>query len=115
MINQVLDKLIIVSDEDCIALIETGLQREVKVKLKENQKIVEGGSFRSEEAIPPETVLFFPWGMKPAKANGQTQNIRNATEQLLDEKLQFGGLEGLGRGWTDLKTVKDNQGENNYG
>jgi CRISPR-associated protein Cmr4 len=112
MISQILNKLVIVSDEDCIALIETGLQREVKVALEEGQKTVKGGSFRSEEAIPPEAVLFFPWGMKPAKDKTNTNNIRQATQQLLDDKLQFGGLEGLGRGWADLNTVKDDQGGN---
>lgn len=105
MINQLLKKLVIVDDEDCIALVETGLQREVRVALDEDKKTVKGGSFRSEEAIPPEAVLFFPWGMKLAKQPEATQNIRQKTSKLLTKKLQFGGLEGLGRGWADLKTV----------
>ncbi|QDZ41601.1 type III-B CRISPR module RAMP protein Cmr4 (plasmid) [Euhalothece natronophila Z-M001] len=107
MISQILDNLVIVSDEDCISLIETGLQREVRVTLEEREKTVKDGSFRSEEAIPPEAVLFFPWGMKPAKDEANTNNIRTATQQLLDDKLQFGGLEGLGRGWAYLNTVND--------
>lgn len=106
MINQLLKKLVIVDDEDCIALVETGLQREVRVALNEGEKTVKGGSFRSEEAIPPETVLFFPWGMKPMKQTENTQNIRAKTSELLKNKLQFGGLEGLGRGWCDLKTIE---------
>ncbi|NCS23862.1 MAG: type III-B CRISPR module RAMP protein Cmr4 [Microcystis aeruginosa BS13-02] len=106
MIGQLLKKLVIVDDEDCIALVETGLQREVRVALNEGEKTVKGGSFRSEEAIPPETVLFFPWGMKPVKQTENTQNIRAKTSELLKNKLQFGGLEGLGRGWCDLKTIE---------
>jgi CRISPR-associated protein Cmr4 len=106
MINQLLKKLVIVDDEDCIALVETGLQREVRVALNEGEKTVKGGSFRSEEAIPPETVLFFPWGMKPMKQTENTQNIRAKTSELLKNKLQFGGLEGLGRGWCDLITIE---------
>ena len=112
MISQILDKLVILSDEDCIALIETGLQREVRVALEDTQKLVKGGSFRSEEAIPPEAVMFFPWGMKPPKNDSNTPNVRTATEQILNDKLQFGGLEGLGRGWADLNTVKAEQGGN---
>jgi len=112
MISQILDKLVILSDDDCIALIETGLQREVRVALEDNQKLVKGGSFRSEEAIPPEALLFFPWGMKPAKDDSKTPNVRQANEQILNDKLQFGGLEGLGRGWADLNTVKEDQGGN---
>jgi CRISPR-associated protein Cmr4 len=110
MINQLLKKLVIVDDEDCIALVETGLQREVRVALNEGEKTVKGGSFRSEEAIPPETVLFFPWGMKPVKQTENTQNIRAKTSELLKNKLQFGGLEGLGRGWCDLKTIETTTG-----
>lgn len=108
IISALPNKLVILTDEDCIALVETGLQREVRVALEENSKTVKGGSFRSEEAIPPETVLFFPWGMKPEKEIGTTSNIRLSTPNILNERLQFGGLEGLGRGWADLKTIKLN-------
>ena len=48
MISQLLDKLIIVSDEDCIALIETGLQREVKVALEEGQKTQEEEYYKNK-------------------------------------------------------------------
>lgn len=106
MISEIAKKLIVVTDEDCIALVETGLQREVRVALEENSKTVKGGSFRSEEAIPPETVLFFPWGMKVAKEPEKTANIRLELQNLLSDRLQFGGLEGLGRGWADLITVE---------
>jgi len=70
---------------------------------------VKGGSFRSEEAIPPETVLFFPWGMKPAKESNLTLDIRTSTTEALNQRLQFGGLEGLGKGWSQLTTVELNK------
>lgn len=104
-IDQILGKLVILTDEDCIGLVETGLQREVRVALEEGSKTVKGGSFRSEEAIPPEAILFFTWGMKPPKEEEKTRNVRQKLPNLLNDKLQFGGLEGLGRGWTDLKTI----------
>lgn len=106
IIGELKDKLIVLSDEDCVALVETGLQREVRVALEKNSKTVKGGSFRSEEAIPPEAVLFFPWGMKPAKEVDKTQNIRQQIPEELKKRMQFGGLEGLGRGWVDLKTIE---------
>jgi CRISPR-associated protein Cmr4 len=109
--NGILDlqhKSIIVSDSDCGALVETGLQREVRVALKEDEKIVSGGSFRSEEAIPSETVLFFPWGLKSSKSEAGTDSVRTSLKNTLNDKLQFGGLEGLGRGWTDNTTVEIN-------
>jgi CRISPR-associated protein Cmr4 len=125
LITQLLRKLIVLTDEDCLALVETGLQREVRVALEKDSKTVKGGSFRSEEAIPPETVLFFPWGIKPPKpfkpdpkeqdpqkvetgAKGKAEadaKVREAIAALLKQRLQFGGLEGLGRGWADLQTV----------
>jgi CRISPR-associated protein Cmr4 len=100
------NKLLVLSDDDCAGLVELGLQREVRVALKQEEKIVDGGSFRSEEAIPSETVLFFPWGLKPTKDAKQTENVRQSLTQILNDRLQFGGLEGLGRGWTANTTVK---------
>ena len=128
LLAHLFSKLIVLTDEDCAALVEMGLQREVRVALEETSKTVKGGSFRSEEAIPPEAVLFFPWGTKPAKAiavdvkEQDAEKLKEAQEKaqrkveadslirdqlhvLLGDRLQFGGLEGLGRGWADLKTV----------
>lgn len=105
LIGQIVNKLVVLTDEDCIGLVETGLQREVRVALEEGSKTVKGGSFRSEEAIPPEAVLFFPWGMKTPKEAEKTRSIREKLKNRLNEKIQFGGLEGLGRGWTNLKTI----------
>ncbi|NJL62877.1 MAG: type III-B CRISPR module RAMP protein Cmr4 [Methylacidiphilales bacterium] len=106
LISELKNKLVVVTDEDCIALVETGLLREVRVALETNSKTVKGGSFRSEEAIPPETVLFVPWGIKPAKEGNKTANIRGQIVDVFQKRLQFGGLEGLGRGWTNLNTVE---------
>ncbi|NEP00140.1 MAG: type III-B CRISPR module RAMP protein Cmr4 [Symploca sp. SIO2E9] len=107
------DKLVVLSNQDCASLVETGLQREVRIALKDNEKTASDGSFRSEEAIPSETVLFFPWGLKPNKDQKRTENVRKYLDQILNDRLQFGGLEGLGRGWTENKTVKVNSGEVN--
>ncbi|ASC69776.1 hypothetical protein XM38_007050 [Halomicronema hongdechloris C2206] len=128
IIGEIEQRLVVLSNEDCVSLVETGLQREVRVALNENEKTVKGGSFRSEEAIPPETVLFFPWatkpirpfkpkpGMKPeeidkAKAEHKTrvdnhEAVKASLQDMLGKRLQFGGLEGLGRGWSSLKTDK---------
>lgn len=123
LLAQLRDKLLIITDEDCATLVELGLQREVRVTLEENTKTVKGGSFRSQEAIPPETVLFFPWGMKPPKKPKEINpedaeakkradelfaadtKIRTITADKLNARSQFGGLEGLGRGWSELKTT----------
>lgn len=101
-------KLVILSNEDCASLVETGLQREVRIALDTEQKTAADGSFRSEEAMPSETILFFPWGLKPAKNQEKTEKCRQSLKATLNERLQFGGLEGLGRGWTINKTVEIN-------
>lgn len=101
-------KLVILSDDDCAGLVETGLQREVRVALEENTKTAKKGSFRSEEAIPSETVLFFPWGLKLSKDEDQTKQVRESLVKILNDRLQFGGLEGLGRGWTENQTININ-------
>lgn len=100
-------KLVILSNDDCGSLVEIGLQREVRITLDDNKTVAQG-SFRAEEAIPSETVLFFPWGVKPNKDETKTTNARTALNQTLNSRLQFGGLEGLGRGWTENKTVSVN-------
>ena len=128
LLSQLKNRLIVLTDEDCIALVEIGLQREVRVALNQDEKTVQGGSFRSEEAIPPEAVLFFPWGtkaersfqanskMKPElveeareKHNNKLEKnaeVCSALNDVLKARLQFGGLEGLGRGWANLTTSK---------
>ena len=116
--NGILDlknKLVILSNEDCGALVEIGLQREVRIALDENEKIVAGGSFRSEEAIPSETILFFPWGMKLEKEANKTTKVRESLKAILNDRLQFGGLEGLGRGWTENQTIAVNKAVNKKG
>ena len=102
-VDRLSSKLVILCEEDCLSLLETGLQREVRVALEENSKTVKGGSFRAEEAIPPETILFFPWGLKP-KTQNPTGTARQKLTELTEKRLQFGGLEGLGRGWATLIT-----------
>jgi CRISPR-associated protein Cmr4 len=119
------ERLIVLPEAECLSLVETGLLREVRVQLETDSKTVKGGSFRSEEAIPPETVLFFPWGMKIPqtvtvdkdekdidKARAEAEQIHAVKDALrttipnrMSLRLQFGGLEGLGRGWTEMRTM----------
>jgi CRISPR-associated protein Cmr4 len=101
-------KLVILDEDDCLSLVETGLQREVRVALEANSKTVKGGSFRSEEAIPPETILFLPWGVKSIQ-NQDNHAINDFLHQVMASRLQFGGLESLGRGWANLTTVDSTQ------
>lgn len=131
-ILNLMQKLIVLSDLDCSTLVEMGLQREVRIAIEEKTKTAKTGSFRSEETIPSETVLFFPWGIKLAKkylvdSSKMDEAARKKAEEeitkkveedklireeisknILNRKLQFGGLEGLGRGFADCKTISNN-------
>ena len=74
------------------------LWRQVKIKLDEH-KVVDGG-FRYEEAIPPDTLMYFPWGVT-SQANGNATSAIADLKDLLTEHqvLQIGGQESLGRGF----------------
>lgn len=99
--TQGIRQVLVLPDKHCATLIQMALWRQVKVKLDEH-KTVDGG-FRYEEAIPPDTLMYFPWGMT-AQANSKGVNARtDFTDLLADhEILQIGGQESLGRGFVQL-------------
>ncbi|MEH1873548.1 type III-B CRISPR module RAMP protein Cmr4 [Nostoc sp.] len=93
-----LNRLLILPDKHCATLIQMSLWRQVKIKLDEH-KSVDGG-FRYEEAIPPDTLMYLPWGIT-SQANGTAQKSSQDFNDLLaaNEILQLGGQESLGRGF----------------
>jgi CRISPR-associated protein Cmr4 len=93
-----IDRALILPDHHCATLIQMSLWRQVKIKLDEH-KTVDGG-FRYEEAIPPDTLMYFPWGVT-SQTNGQTSDAKIKFNQILTDNavLQIGGQESLGRGF----------------
>ncbi|NCR52540.1 MAG: type III-B CRISPR module RAMP protein Cmr4 [Microcystis aeruginosa L211-07] len=93
-INQVL----VLPDQHCTTLIQMSLWRQVKIKLDEH-KSVDGG-LRYEEAIPPDTLMYFPWGVT-SQANQTKQQSQADFKRLLanNDIIQIGGQESLGRGF----------------
>jgi CRISPR-associated protein Cmr4 len=91
-------RVLVLPDQHCATLIQMSLWRQVKVKLNEH-KAVEGG-FRYEEAIPPDTLMYFPWGIT-AQANANHDQSDADFQNLLEANsiLQLGGQESLGRGF----------------
>ncbi|NET35234.1 MAG: type III-B CRISPR module RAMP protein Cmr4 [Cyanothece sp. SIO1E1] len=95
-------RALVLPDQHCATLIQMCLWRQVKVKL-DAHKSVQGG-FRYEEAIPPDTLMYFPWGMT-VQANGTAdQSYADSYADftvLLEENalVQIGGQESLGRGF----------------
>jgi len=108
---QSLKKVLVLPEQHCNTLIQMSLWRQVKVKL-DSHKSVEGG-FRYEEAIPPDTLMYLPWGVT-AQTNGKGKSAEQSSKEaeqsyqqlftnMLREKdnevLQIGGQESLGRGF----------------
>ncbi len=95
--NQI-QKVIVLPDRHCSTIIQMSLWRQVKIKL-DSSKSVDGG-FRYEEAIPPDTLMYFTWGIT-SQANGSSTQSKQDFKNLLDSNsiLQIGGQESLGRGF----------------
>jgi CRISPR-associated protein Cmr4 len=91
-------RVLVLPDRHCATLIQMSLWRQVKIKLDEN-KVVDGG-FRYEEAIPPDTLMYFPWGIT-TQVNGNSQKATELFKNFLatQDILQIGGQESLGRGF----------------
>ena len=94
-----IENVLVVPNRYCEMLIEMSLWRQVKVKLNEH-KVVTDGSFRYEEAIPPDTIMYFPWGVTN-QVRGNIEDHRKDFQKLLNTRpiLQLGGGESLGRGF----------------
>ena len=109
-----IQRVLVLPDQHCASLIQMSLWRQVKVKLDEH-KTVDGG-FRYEEAIPPDTLMYFPWDLTTqAKKVGTNDQVRKPEqdpvsmfEGLLAKRpiLQLGGQESLGRGFVEQWTEK---------
>lgn len=98
--TQGLERVLVLPDKHCATLIQMSLWRQVKIKLDQH-KTVDGG-FRYEEAIPPDTLMYFPWGLI-SQANGTGPSSESQFEALMAEQslLQIGGQESLGRGFVE--------------
>ena len=104
-ISETIDKVLVLSDNDCKVLIQTSLWQQVRVNLGEDKTLAVNAGFRYEEAIPPETLMYFPWGTT-STANGDGNTASKKLEKIFaqEEIWQFGGQESLGRGLVELWT-----------
>ncbi|NJK35933.1 MAG: type III-B CRISPR module RAMP protein Cmr4 [Oscillatoriales cyanobacterium SM2_2_1] len=96
-----MDRVLVLPDKHCATIVQMSLWRQVKIKLDEHKTVDEG--FRYEEAIPPDTLMYFPWGIT-AQANGTAATASQTFSELLQrsDTLQIGGQESLGRGFVTL-------------
>lgn len=103
--SDTINKVLVLSDNDCKVLIQTSLWQQVRVNLGEGKTLAVNAGFRYEEAIPPETLMYFPWGTT-STANGNGNTASNDLKQIFAQEQiwQFGGQESLGRGLVELWT-----------
>lgn len=100
------NRAIVLPDQHCATLIQMGLWRQVKIKLDEHKTV--NGGFRYEEAIPPDAIMYFPWGIT-TQAKGRTGSISASDFTTLinqEDILQIGGQESLGRGFVQTWLAK---------
>ncbi|WP_072619158.1 type III-B CRISPR module RAMP protein Cmr4 [Spirulina major] len=97
--NQEIDRVLVLEDQHCATIIQMGLWRQVKIKL-DAHKSVEAGAFRYEEAIPPDTLMYFSWGLT-SQSNKTGQDSEAKLKEVFSNEsvLQIGGQESLGRGF----------------
>jgi len=102
--TETITQVLILSDKDCRILIEMSLWRQVRVNL-DDQKSAD--AFRYEEAIPPETLMFFPWGTTTTFNQEQQEIASQHFCKMIENSMiqQLGGQESLGRGLVDLWIV----------
>jgi len=96
-----IERVLLLPDQHCATLIQMSMWRQVKVKLDEH-KVVDGG-FRYEEAIPPDTLMYFPWGVTVQGNGEETENSKKFKDLVKERDIfQIGGQESLGRGFVEL-------------
>ena len=94
-----IEQVLLIPNRHFATITQMSLWRQVKIQLDEH-KSVKGG-FRYEEAIPPDTLMYFPWGVT-SQVKEPEKSRALFSEQLKAEKrkiLQIGGQESLGRGF----------------
>jgi CRISPR-associated protein Cmr4 len=103
--------LVVVEDKYMGIIQDMALYRQSRVRLKDDEKIVDGQGFFNVEALPEGSILVFPIAVKPTKDKEKKpkDNWPNylASLELVDwqdssgsfsKEMYFGGLESIGFG-----------------
>lgn len=105
-LNSPPDNLVIVEDADMGIIHDMTLYRQSRVKLKDDDKIVDGKGFFNTEALPEGTILIFPIAIKKNEDWDEWKdNLQDSAssewekeDNLVKKELYFGGLESIGFG-----------------
>lgn len=96
---------VIVDDGDIGMIHDMALYRQSRVRLKPDQKVVEGGGFFNTEALPEGTILVFPVALRKDKSDQANNKKWQPFETGNTADIYLGGLESIGLGHCEL-TVK---------
>ncbi len=100
-------KLIILPDNDFRDFVLYGTEVQTHVRLDPDTKTVQTGALWTTESLPVDTLLYAPLMMMKPRANGSyrtVDEVLNVLKQSLDgRRVQFGGDETTGQGWTTVR------------
>ncbi len=94
---------VVVDDSDIAMIHDMALYRQSRVRLKNDQKVVDGGGFFNTEALPEGTILVFPIALRDDKKDKKWEPF--AGNENTD--IYLGGLESIGFGHCQLKIVNN--------
>ncbi len=122
---------VVVNDADMPLIHDMSLYRQSRVKLKEDEKIVDDKAFFNVEALPEKTILVFPLALRrhyqEQEANDENKKIKKdvkwddyiqdygwqvannlplETHNVKPQEFYFGGLESIGFGRTEITLHK---------
>ncbi|MBW4512316.1 MAG: type III-B CRISPR module RAMP protein Cmr4 [Scytonematopsis contorta HA4267-MV1] len=92
---------VIVDDSDIAMIHEMALYRQSRVRLKSDQKVVEGGGFFNTEALPEGTILVFPIALRKDKLGRKWEPFAGGSST----EIYLGGLESIGFGHCQLDII----------
>ena len=104
---------VVVADDEIGMIHDMALYRQSRVRLKDDEKRVDGGGFFNTEALPEGTFMVFPVAIRDAGEEGQWQPFQgndcgnnnsgnggeaNGEEDNNSGEIYLGGLESIGFG-----------------
>lgn len=101
---------VIVGDDEISMIHDMALYRQSRVALEKDQKRNAEKAFFGVEALPEETILAFPIGLKKDKDGEQWEPFPNKKTQ---DEIYLGGLESVGFGHCEIFLFKIHTNSNN--
>jgi len=85
---------VVVADDEIGMIHDMALYRQSRVRLKDDEKRVDGGGFFNTEALPEGTIMVFPVALR----NTATKTWQPFDEDSESSEVYLGGLESIGFG-----------------